>query len=106
MRKYVKIAETRDIPKNSMQAFIVREVEILVVNVEGEFYAFENRCPHMGYPLFFGSLEGEVLTCGFHYAKFNVKTGKSIGDVTHEPLRVFKIRISNASVLVWLDGEG
>jgi nitrite reductase/ring-hydroxylating ferredoxin subunit len=105
MGKYVKIAETRDIPKNSMQAFIVRELEILVVNVEGEFYAFENRCPHMGYPLFFGSLEGEVLTCGFHYARFNVKTGKSIGDVTHEPLRRFKIRIDDASVLVWLDGK-
>lgn len=102
MGKYVKIAETKDIPRNTMRVFKLERIEILVVNAEGEFYAFENRCPHMGYPLFYGSLDGEVLTCGFHYAKFNIKTGKSLGAVTHEPLKVFRIKIRNASILIEL----
>ncbi|MDH5438849.1 MAG: Rieske (2Fe-2S) protein, partial [Candidatus Bathyarchaeota archaeon] len=63
---------------------------------------FENRCPHMGYPLYFGRLEGKVLTCGFHYAKFDVTTGKSLGSVTDKPLKKFKIKIQNSLVQVEL----
>jgi len=102
MGKYVRIAEKQEIPKNKMQVFKVEDHEILVVNVEGDFYAFENRCPHMGYSLYLGSLEGKVLTCGFHYAKFDVNTGKSLGQVTHEPLMAFKVKIQNSSILVEL----
>ena len=102
MGKCVKIAETHEVSKNRMQVFKVEGYEILVVNVEGQFYAFENRCPHMGYPLYFGSLEGKVLTCGFHYAKFDVTTGKSLGSVTDKPLKKFKIKIQNSIVQVEL----
>lgn len=102
MGRYVRIAEIREIPKNEMRVYKVEDHEILVVNVEGEFYAFENQCPHMGYPLYLGTLEGNVLTCGFHYAKFDVSNGRSIGSVTQEPLRKFKVKIQNSSILVEL----
>jgi nitrite reductase/ring-hydroxylating ferredoxin subunit len=98
--EYFKIAETKAVSKNRMQVFNVRGREILVVNVEGEFYAFDNQCPHMGYPLFFGSLEGDTLICGFHNAKFNVKTGKSLGPVTSEPLKTFPVKIQNSSIFI------
>ncbi len=102
MDKYVRIAETRDVPKNDMRVFKVSGREMLIVNVEDKFYAFENHCPHMGYPLYLGSLEGKVLTCGFHYAKFDVRTGKSLGPVTRRPLKKFKVKIQNSSILVKL----
>jgi len=97
---YVKIAETKAVSENRMQVFSVKGKEVLVVNVEGKFYAFENRCPHMGYPLFFGSLQGDTLTCGFHSAKFNVRTGKSLGPVTSEPLKTFPVKIQNSSIFI------
>jgi nitrite reductase/ring-hydroxylating ferredoxin subunit len=103
--KYVKIAETKDIPKNTMRVFKLEGIDILVVNVEGEFYAFENRCPHLGYPLYYGNLNGEFLICGFHYAKFNIKTGKSLGTVTQETLKMFKTTIRNSSLLIELNNK-
>jgi len=105
MAKDVKIAETKDIPRNTMRVFNLEGIEILVVNVEGKFYAFENRCPHLSYPLYYGSLDGEVLICGFHYAKFNIKTGKSLGAVTHEFLKVFRTKIRNSSLLIELNSK-
>ncbi len=100
MGKYVQVAKMHEIPKNKMQVFKVEGQEILLVNVEGEIYALENRCPHMGYPLYLGSLEGKVLICGFHYAKFDVITGKSLGRVTKKPLKTFEIKIQNSMILV------
>jgi len=98
--EYFKIAETKDVLKKQMQVFNVKGQEILVVNVEGELFAIENRCPHLGYPLFFGSLEGDTLTCSFRSAKFNVKTGKSLGRVTSEPLKTFPVKIQNSSIFI------
>ena len=98
--EYVKIAETEDFSKKQMRVFNVKGQEILVINVEGELFAIENRCPHMRYPLFFGSLEGNTLRCGFHSAKFNVRTGESVGPVTSERLKTFPVKIQNSSIFV------
>lgn len=97
---YIEIAQIKEIPKNSMKRLNVKGKDILLVNIDGKFYAVEDRCPHMGYPLYFGSLEGEVLTCGFHYAKFNVRTGNSLGHATDEPLKTLRIRVQNSAILI------
>ncbi len=50
---------------------------IAVFNVEGEFYAVDNTCPHRGGPLGEGELEGVVITCPWHGRKYDVITGSS-----------------------------
>lgn len=100
MGKFVKMAKLQDVLKSQMQVFNVEGLEILIVNVEGQLFAFENRCPHMGYPLFFGSVQDDILTCGFHKAKFNIRTGKSLMPATYKSLRTFKIKIQNSALLV------
>ena len=49
---------------------------ILLLNVEGEFYAMENSCPHAGASLASGPCEDHVLTCPAHGLKFNIKNGQ------------------------------
>jgi nitrite reductase/ring-hydroxylating ferredoxin subunit len=102
MGTFVKIAETSGIPENTIRLFKVKSYEILVANIDGKFYAFENQCPHMGYPLYLGSLDGKVLTCGFHYARFDVTTGKSSGRVTDKCLKTYRVKIRDSSVLIEL----
>jgi nitrite reductase/ring-hydroxylating ferredoxin subunit len=103
MGKYVKLCEKEQIAENAMQVFTVEGQEILVVNVEGKFYAVSNRCPHLNYPLFMGSLNGKVITCGFHYAKFDVTTGEVLSPPAHEPLKRFKVKTEGSAVLVERD---
>ena len=44
-----------------------------------QIYACNNRCPHEGYPLSEGDLDGEcVLTCNWHNWKFNLETGENL----------------------------
>src|SRR5690606_42006752 len=40
-----------------------------------EVYAVDNRCPHMGFPLDRGTVRDGVLTCYWHYARFDLRTG-------------------------------
>lgn len=102
MSRYIEIARIEDIPKNGMKLVTVGELEILLVNAGDRFYAIENRCPHMGYPLYLGSLEGTMLTCGFHSAKFDVTSGKPLNNVSGESLRTFKLKVKDSRVLVKL----
>lgn len=103
MGKYVKLGETQQIPENTMQVFNIEGQEILVVNVEGKFYALSNRCPHLNYPLNMGSLNGKIITCGFHYAKFDVTTGEVLSPPAHEPLKTFNVKTKGLTLLVELD---
>ena len=48
---------------------------ILVVTDQARVYAFDNRCPHMGFPLDRGSIEDGILTCHWHHARFDLASG-------------------------------
>jgi len=48
---------------------------ILVVYDRGRVVAFDNRCPHMGFPLDRGSFEDGILTCHWHHARFDLASG-------------------------------
>src|SRR5258708_16337214 len=48
---------------------------ILVVYDRGRVLAFDNRCPHMGFPLDRGSIEDGILTCHWHHARFDLASG-------------------------------
>jgi nitrite reductase/ring-hydroxylating ferredoxin subunit len=60
----------------------VEEKEILLANSDGKVYALCDRCSHMNAPLSMGTLNGMVVTCPMHGARFDVTTGKRVGEPT------------------------
>lgn len=51
---------------------------IAVFYHEGEVYAVDNRCPHLGFPLHLGSLCDGILTCHWHHARFDLCGGGTL----------------------------
>lgn len=98
MPKYLMIAKVKDVPPNEMKLVKADGLEILLINFDGKFYAYDNKCPHKGFPLFFGSLNGKILRCGFHYAEFDVTNGKPTNKVTEKPLKKIKLRVINSEI--------
>ena len=45
---------------------IIGGTAIAIANVDGEFHALSNACPHAGGPLGEGQLEGSLLRCPYH----------------------------------------
>lgn len=66
----VKVAETSEIPLGQMKVFKSAEKQVLIANVNGVYYAIGNVCTHMGGDLSKGTLEGSIVTCPRHKAKF------------------------------------
>jgi nitrite reductase/ring-hydroxylating ferredoxin subunit len=76
--EFVKVAETSEIPTGKMKMVKVEEKEFLIANVNGNYYAIGNRCTHAGGDLSKGSLEGNIITCPKHRAKFDITMGKVV----------------------------
>ncbi|GGE17973.1 hypothetical protein GCM10011571_19720 [Marinithermofilum abyssi] len=72
---------------------------IVVFYHDGEYRAVDNRCPHMGFPLHSGSLCDGILTCHWHHARFDVKTGGTL-DPWADDVPVYRTEVREGEVWV------
>ena len=70
------VGKTSDILSGKMQRVTADGKDILVINADGNYYAMDDTCTHAGGSLADGKLEGSIVTCDWHGAKFDCKTGK------------------------------
>ena len=105
--EHVKVGQTTDIPANTMTMVLVGGKEVLLANVEGAYYAISNKCKHLGGPLAQGKLEGGIVTCPRHGARYDVRTGEAVGaaklgflkmKVKDEPS--YSVKVEGADILV------
>ena len=78
MADFIRVCATSDVTPGTMRHFSVEGYDVLVANIDGSFYAIDNRCPHMGGDLSAGKLEGTVVTCPRHSSQFDVRDGHFI----------------------------
>ena len=87
----------------------LKQTNCLTVNVDGhtlvlfayndDVYAVDNRCPHMGFPLNKGSVNDGILTCYWHYARFDLASGGTF-DLFADDVPAFPARVDGDDVLV------
>jgi nitrite reductase/ring-hydroxylating ferredoxin subunit len=70
------VGKTSDIPTGKMLKVTADGKEILITNVDGSYFAVDDTCTHAGASLADGKLDGSTITCDWHGAKFDCKTGK------------------------------
>ena len=77
---YVEAGKISEISNGQMKHVEINGKEIAIANLDGKFYAFADRCGHMNARLSRGNINQNVVTCPFHAAKFDVTSGKKIGE--------------------------
>ena len=106
---YLYAADETEIAEGKMKKATVAEIEILIANVNGSYFAVGSECTHFGGDLSEGTLEGKILTCPIHKAKFDVTTGKvasppaeALSRPDIEDLPTYLVRAENNRILVKL----
>ena len=72
---------------------------ILVIHDRGRVFAFDNRCPHMGFPLERGTVEDGILTCHWHHARFDLESGCTF-DLWADDVPRYAVEVRNGDVWV------
>ena len=73
-----------------------------VYNLNGEFYALEDRCSHDDGPLCEGDWDPEerVVTCPRHGSNFDLRSGEPLSLPAFEPVETFPVRVEDGIVKV------
>jgi len=73
---------------------------IAICNVEGDYYAISDTCTHEDWPMSDGWLEGHVLECTLHSAKFDVRTGCVLSPPASCPLQTYPVQVVGDDIQV------
>jgi nitrite reductase/ring-hydroxylating ferredoxin subunit len=83
---YVEVAKVNEIPSGKMKHIELDGKEIVVSNVNGKYYAMDDRCGHMNALLSMGNVSNDnLVTCPFHGARFDVTNGKKVKEPVLSP---------------------
>ena len=78
--QFIDASDIKDVTPGKIKHVEVEEKEILLANSDGKVYALCDRCSHMNAPLSMGTLNGKIVTCPMHGARFDIITGKNVGE--------------------------
>lgn len=100
---WLAITTTDAIPNGDYKTFKIpnqvqsSDLEIAIFNIDNQFFAIENRCPHQNLPLADGPITDKTITCPFHGAVFSLVTGaiQIQPNSICENLVIFPIKIEN-----------
>ncbi len=95
----ITLGEASHLPPGTFARFeLPGGEELAVYNIDGEYYATENFCPHKGAPLSDGTLCGHLIECGLHGWQFDVRTGECL--TMNERLRTYAVRKEEGVIVV------
>ena len=109
-----RVCRADELPPGERVIIEIGNLSVGVFNIDGEFYAIKNLCPHQLAPLCQGriggtnlpsavgeynfGMEGEIIRCPWHRWEFNIKTGRSV-------FNPHRVRVKSYPVAVETDAD-
>jgi 3-phenylpropionate/trans-cinnamate dioxygenase ferredoxin subunit len=76
---------------------------VVLVNGDGHLYALTDQCSHEELPLSDGEVEGEVIVCQYHGARFDLASGAPRGLPAVKPVKSFAVEVRGDEIFVRQD---
>ena len=102
MGKIIEAAIIGELEPGQAKLIEVDGKEIALFNSDGEYFAIDNECTHVGGPLCEGELDGGRVICPWHGAEFDLKTGQAVAPPAEEDVRTYKVSIEGDTVMIEL----
>lgn len=97
---FVTVAKVGEIPPDGVKVVRIEDQLVAVFHVGGRYYAMDDVCTHDGGPVAEGELEGDVIECPRHGARFNVRTGAALTLPAVSPVPTHRVRIEGDDIQV------
>ena len=95
--KYYAVASDGDVPPGEGRAYAAGGRMVAVFNENGQYFAIDDLCPHMGASLAAGYVEDRMVSCPWHAWRFRIDDGTWCDNpkisVDHFPVRIRDGRI-------------
>ncbi len=102
MARFVKVATTDELEDQQAKLVEVEGQKIALLRVGGTFYALSDTCTHRGGPLSEGDVEGTEVTCPWHGAKFDLRTGGVLGPPARTGVKSYPVKVTGSDIEIEL----
>ena len=96
----IKVGLEADFLKGFMKPLDLGGKTIVIANVAGKLYAFDDRCTHLGGHLSKGLLAENVVTCPLHGSQFDVTTGERKAGPARKPIVTYPAKVVNGEIFI------
>jgi len=104
MPEFQSVCSAEEVSSGESKMFNVDGLMIGLFNVDGEFLAVSNKCPHAGASLAHGTTDRDIVTCRIHHWRFCLRSGRYLDEDKPEfNARSFATRVVNGEVQVSVD---
>lgn len=100
MPKWIDIGIPTEIANQECKIIEIDNIPIAIFNLDGDFYAIQDNCPHQHLPLADGLVEDCNITCPYHGAKFNLKTGELLAPPACDNLTTYPTRVVDGKIQI------
>jgi nitrite reductase (NADH) small subunit len=102
MGERVRVASLGEVRPGTGRQVQVSGRALAIYNVDGAVHAIDGTCTHRGGPLGEGELTGNVVTCPWHGARFDVTTGAVLGPPASKEVASYRVTVEGDSIFVEL----
>ena len=96
---FVRVCSIHDVKPGHGKVVDVNGEEVALFNVNGNFFATTNSCPHRNGPLGEGYLDNDIVSCPLHGWKFNVRDGKNL-TIPSSKIACFQVKVEGNDVMI------
>jgi 3-phenylpropionate/trans-cinnamate dioxygenase ferredoxin subunit len=91
---WIDISNFLNLKNGEMLDFNYNDKKIMIININGNFYASDRICTHAYVDLTTGILNesDKTVTCPLHLSSFDIKSGNALNLPAEEPLKIYKIK--------------
>jgi 3-phenylpropionate/trans-cinnamate dioxygenase ferredoxin subunit len=101
-----RVAALADLGDDAPLAVTLDDTPIALCRVAGAVHAVSDLCTHEYVRLSGGTLDGGVIECPLHRARFDVVTGRCLARPAEADLDVYPVRVADGAIWIRLDGPG
>ena len=97
---WIDVGAADELAKRELQPVTAKRARIALTFRAGEFSAISGVCNHAGGPLGEGTLDGDYVTCPWHFWKFHHRTGLGEPGFEEDAVPSYPVKVENGRVLV------
>jgi nitrite reductase/ring-hydroxylating ferredoxin subunit len=102
MSEFISVTDVAGLPPGHRRMVHVRGREFVIFNLDGEFLAIDNVCPHKGGPLGAGLTKDGHVFCPLHGWEFEIKTGACLNR-PDRPVQTYRTQVRDGQVQICLE---
>ena len=96
------VPEAKDLESGKGMRVFLDDRRIALFNLDGNYYAIDDTCPHVGAPLGEGWIDGDRVACPMHGWEFEIKTGKGL-TVPGCSVTKYDVQVENGEIQISID---